>query len=51
MAEINQSSSGVSLTLRNDFLSVLESDRGGPKALIGDKTGSGGHSRSEISLK
>jgi hypothetical protein len=38
--------------LRNDFLAVLESDRGGPKAFIGDKAGSGGgHSRSEISLK
>jgi hypothetical protein len=30
---------------------VLESDRGGPKAFSGDKAGSGGHSRSEISLK
>jgi transitional endoplasmic reticulum ATPase len=39
------------VVLRNDFLAVLESDRGGPKAFLDGKVGSGGHSRSEVSLK
>ena len=47
----NRSRVAPFIVLRNDFLSVLETDRGGPKAFIGDKAGSGGHSRSEISLK
>jgi transitional endoplasmic reticulum ATPase len=48
----NRSRVAPFVVLRNDFLAVLESDRGGPKAFVGDKAGSGGgHSRSEISLK
>jgi transitional endoplasmic reticulum ATPase len=47
----NRSRVAPFIVLRNDFLSVLETDRGGLKAFFGDKAGSGGHSRSEISLK
>src|SRR5215469_5813733 len=42
----NRSRVAPFIVLRNDFLSVLETDRGGPKAFFGDKAGSGGHSRS-----